>query len=260
MGDENKMKLNRQDLPIEVSNEIWGIFEKVQEINPISIEIDPSRQNNTVSKNVLAQFGGIPSQFEIYITIYVKDQISQDLLAHEILHAYLIVNGFPFFYRNNFPEIKTINNLENLLQHVYVFQNLEEMGFEPQKSAQESWEEGVEILKNTVSEIPDDAPTYAINTIGAMWTLEGLMAGINITDIKSKLPARFHKTIPIGGKLLEELQKYDLSKQDDSFQAHLKIAKILGLTDRDAFIGILDFKEHKRSYYSINTGNLLITK
>ena len=116
---------------------------KISVLGPLSISPtrrDLSHKKGTVSRNVRAQFGVVPSTFGIHITIY-DENIDEETLAHEALHAYLMVEGFPFFYRRNFPEIKTISSLDNSIQHLYIFQVLENMGYSPRFSARRSWKD-----------------------------------------------------------------------------------------------------------------------
>ena len=62
----------------------------------MTIEFDPTRRNGRVSENVLTHFSFNPSKFEIGIIIYEKN-ITEDILAHEALHAQKLVHGHPFF-------------------------------------------------------------------------------------------------------------------------------------------------------------------
>ena len=101
------IKLKRDNLPIKVSDNTWKIFENIQKIHPISIKIDYTYRNGMVSNNLRAQFRYILSEFEIDITIYDKN-ITEELSAHDALHAEMMVKGCPFFR----SEDETIANLE----------------------------------------------------------------------------------------------------------------------------------------------------
>lgn len=253
------VKLKRCGLPIKVSDKTWEIFENIQRIQPLKIKTDPTYQNGTVSRNVKAQFVCKPSKFEIYIVIYDED-VTEETLVHEALHAKMMVKGYPFFYARYFPEKKTIANLSNDIQHLRIFRIMEEMGFTPKLQARKGWKRGIEIFNSNTDKIPLDAPDYVVNTIGATTTLSILVLGIGAEEIREALHPRYRKTVDIGIGIYEELKNYDLSNKKECFNALIKVASALQLNNNDTVIGILDFQNRERRYYSVKTGDLLVIK
>ena len=256
---EAPRRLKRDDLPIPVSDETWKVFEDIQKIHNMTIEFDPTWRNGKVSRNVLAQFSVNPSRFRIGIIIYCKN-VTEDILAHEALHAQRIVRGHPFFLPVAFPERKTIQNLENEIQHFHIYELLTKMGFKSRQKDQERWRNGITILKTQIHKIPLQAPPYVLSVIGATNTLGGLVRGMDIRKIKKELPISLLPGISKGVQIYEELGRHDLSDSKENFKVRLSVASILGLTARDAVIERIDFLNRKRFLYDPISGNLLQVK
>lgn len=251
--------MNRDDLPIAVSEQTWQIFEDVQKIQELFLEFDLERREGTVSENVLAQFSVLPSEFKIGITIYTKN-ITEEILTHEVLHARRIIQGYPFFYRVSFPETKTMSNLSNDIEHISVYETLEKMGFDPRPESLKEWKKGIEILRTNLDRIPQDAPSHVLDVIGASCTFGGLIRNLDIKEIEKIIPKRIKKGVSSGLKIHDELSKYNLSNKEDNFNALISVACILKLTLKDVVIGKLDFESRRRLYYNPNDGSLVDIK
>ena len=131
--------LKRNELPIEVSEQVWRLIEEVQRIQPLKLELDPTRKNGRISENVDSQFG-FNNKFEIGIFIYTTE-LSEDLLAHEVLHAWrMVVKGFPRFVGRG---LGRINSLESVIQHQHIFEMLAGMNLDPLERARRDWEHGL---------------------------------------------------------------------------------------------------------------------
>jgi len=251
-----KSPIQRGDIHIRISDATWQIFEDIQEIEPLFIEYDPTWKDGNVSKNVSAQFQYRPCDFNIGIVIYNVD-ISEMILAHEILHAKLIVQGHPFFYRVAFPANKIIANLENEIQHIQIYKTLSNMGFNSDSSRIKNWKKGTKIMHYEINKIPANTQQYVLNVIGASSTLGGLLRGINISEIRSRIPRIFSGGIDLGVQIFEESKKYDLTDKEEDFKFHLRVASLLKLTYQDTVVGKLDFEIRKRFYYDPLNGRLL---
>ena len=259
--DKLSTGVGRDKLPIQVSDEVWEILkdkeiseetwqiiEDVQEINPITITYDPTRFGGKFSDNITASFG-TKVNFETHIFIYTT-KIKEESLAHEALHAKRQVNAYPSFYQSgNFP---VISQLENSIEHLYIFQELESMGFKPR--IQDRWRKTMEI-SNTQD--LTDFPQEVIDTAAAAFVLDGLMYGVDMKEIKEKIHPMLRSSIDKGLRIYEELKKYDLSDKEKVFEAKLKVASMLGLTKNEIAILKMDFTEHKKHYYNPITGELL---
>lgn len=251
----------RKDLPIAVCDETWNIFNKIQQIEKVKINIDTTWQNNSVSKNVKAQFLVLPSEFELGINIYDIENLNEEIFLHEILHAKYIVTSQPFFYGNKFPEQKTLANLENSIQHFFIYKKLDSLGFKINKRIKkQEWTYGIKMLNQELLNIPPNAPTYVLETIGASLTLDGLVNGMKIEYIRNKIPQRLNNGIEKGIEIFKILKEANLSNVEDNFKIRLKIASILNLTQRDVVIGRLDFINKHRFYYDPINGELLQIK
>lgn len=264
-SDKRPTGLGRDKLPIQVSDEVWEILkdkdiseetwqiiEDVQEITPITIKYDPTRFNGTISPNIMASFL-TKKNFEICILIYTTD-IKGESLAHEALHAKMMVNGYPNFYQSgNFP---VIDGLDNSIQHLYIFQVLESMSLKPRIKGKQGWRKGIELLN--AREDLADASQKVIDTAAATWTLDGLMYGVDMEEIEEIIHPMFRGSIDKGLQIYEELKKHDLSDKEKAFEARLKVASILGLTKDRIAILKMDFKQHKKYYYDPITGELLL--
>ena len=266
-SDKLPLGLGRDKLPIKVSDEVWEILkdkeigeetwqiiEDIQDINPITIKYDPTRFNGELSENIMASFAVNYKNFETYILIYSPD-ITEQSLAHEALHAKMMVNSYPNFHQSgNFP---VIDALDNSIQHLYIFQFLESMGLKPRIKGKQGWRKGIELL-NTREDLAD-ASQKVIDTAAATWTLDGLMYGVNIEEIKQIIHPGLRRSIDKGVQIYGGLREYDLSDKEEAFEARLRVASILGLTKHRIVILKMDFKEHKKYYYDPINGELLRT-
>lgn len=250
-------RLNREDLPVKVSDKTWNIFEDIQEIQNLAIEFDPNRKNGTVSENVRAQYLLLPSKLQIGIVFYDKN-ITEEVLAHEALHVLYICQGHPFFYRNAFRITKAIENMESSIQHIHVYKILEMMGFNPKPEAQNNYLRGIEIFRKSLHKIPQHVREYELITLGAEFTLRGLVNGVDLPYIKENIPPRIKGGLTKGIEIYKELNKYNFSEKEENFKARIFVATALGLTVRDTLIGELDFRQRKRFYYDPNDGSLFM--
>lgn len=256
-GDNEK--LQRDELPIKVSDETWKVFQEIIKIQNIEIEFDPTWRNSTVSKNVKAQFWVLPSEFKIGINIYDKN-ITEETLIHEALHAKYCVNGYPCLFLNKFPVKKEISNLSNSIDHIEIFNYLENIGFNPRKDAQQEWTNSIKLLDESINRFPPNASLHVLKIMGAINTFDALVKGVNEEVIKENLHHRIIDGFDLGINIFNEIQQYDLSKIDEKFDAFIRICSILGLTKNNVVIGKLDFYNRKRSYFDPNIGLLLEAK
>ena len=249
-------KLKRNDLPINVSDSIWQIFEDVQNVEHLEIQYDYSRKNGTVSENVSAQYSVLPSEYKHGIVLYTT-QITERELAHEGLHSKMVVLGYPFFYRVKFPVHKSIANLENEIQHYLIYMELIELGITSKERDISSWRTGIEIMGTEIGKLPARVPDYVLNVMGATWTIGGLNRGISRDEISEKLPQRLSGGFSLGEQIYNRLREVNLLQFDENFQLHLWIASLLNLTADDLVIGTIDFQERNRKYYHPIDGRLL---
>ena len=254
---QTEKKLERQDLLIEVSDRTWEIFEDVQRFEPIKMTFDPGRGKGKISENISAQFICSPKTFDIYIVLY-SPHITEETLLHEALHAKNIVQGFPFLLGRAFPEKNTMANLENQIEHMRIFSEMRDMGFDPEAYAQKRWKSGIETIgTDALNNIPSDTEPYVIRAIVATYALGGLVAGISSEEIKKNIPLHFADYVDTGSEIYETLKKYDLRNRAENMEARIKIGSLLRLEDRDALLCEMDFKNRKLSCYNIETGTPL---
>ncbi len=250
-------RLIRENLPVPVSDQTWKVFEEIQKVQSLTLEFDPNRKDGTVSDNVRAQYFVLPSKLKIGIVLYDKN-VTEEVLAHEALHVLYICQGYPFFYRNVFRITKTIENIENSIQHIHIYKALEEMGFDPKPEARKNWIEGLEVFRKSLNKISQHANEYELNTLGAELTFTGLVSGIELQDIRVNIPPRIKGGLTSGVEIYNELKKYNLSEKEDNFKARIFVASTLGLTAKDTVIGALDFRNRIRFYFDPNDRSLLI--
>ena len=131
------------------------------------------------------------------------------------------------------------------------------MGFTSDFSDIKNWKKGTEMMHYEINKIPANAPQYALNVIGASSTLGGLLRGIDISEIRKRIPQILSGGIDLGAQIFEEANKYDLTDKEENFKFHLRVASLLKLTSQDAVVGKLDFKIRKRFYYDPLNGRLL---
>lgn len=193
----------------------------------------------------------VNSKFETHILIYSPD-IKEESLAHEALHAKMTVHGYPTFHQ--WGLLPGIGELDNSIQHLYVFQVLESMSLKPRIKGEQRWRKGMEI-SNTQD--LTDAAQKDIDTYSAAFTLDGLMYGVDMEEIKEIIHPRFRGSIDKGLQIYEELKGYDLCDKERAFEARLKAASILGLNKDRIVILKMDFEEHKKYYHNPITGELL---
>ncbi|MDA2930753.1 hypothetical protein MYX84_12555 [Acidobacteria bacterium AH-259-O06] len=246
--------MKRDALPIKVSDQVWNLIEEIQVIEPLQLKIDLTRRNGKVSPNVAAQFRFHSSTFEIRILLY-EQNLSEEILAHEVLHAWkLVVGGHPRFYRNRFFETKTIDNLEGPIQHQHIFQVLEKMGFDPIPGAKEDWERGIKILLKESEKIPLDRSQRELTVMGATYALGGLVAGLDSEQVRQAIPPRLRQGVDKAVEIHKELSKADLTTMQENFRIRRRIASILDLTISDAVIRRFDFKVRSSYAYDPVSG------
>ena len=131
------------------------------------------------------------------------------------------------------------------------------MGFTPYREAQDIWEKSAPVFCKAARKIPMWATDEVINTIGAIFALGGIVAGIGENRIVSETPPRYFGSVSISKNLLETLKKYDPLKYEDAFKLRMEVSSKLGLKNEDAVIGVIDFTARKRRYYNLETGELL---
>jgi hypothetical protein len=254
---DQSARLSRENLPVRVSDRTWKVFEEIQKVQNLTLEFDFSRKNGTISDNVRAQYLLQPSRLKIGIVLYDKD-VTEEVLAHEALHVLYICQGYPFFYRNVFRITKTIENIENSIQHMHIYKVLEEMGFNPRPEARKNWIEGLAVFQGSLQKIPQRADEYELRALGAEFTFSGLVNGIDLQEIRENIPPRIKGGLTSGVEIYNELKKYNLSEKEDNFKARIFVASTLGLTAKDTVIGELDFRNRIRSYFDPNDGSLLL--
>lgn len=252
-------KINRRDLPVEVSDSTWKLFKEIQCIKPLVIEYDSTRNNGKVSNNVSAQYWLLPSNYKHGINIYTTE-IDENDLMHEALHAKLMVIGYPFFYRVRFPEHKTIANIENEIQHYVIYNKMRKLGFAIRTEDVTDWKNGINILVSQMEKIPSNAPEYVLNVMGAAATLGGLNRGISLIEISERLPSRVKSGLDLGVKIYSNIKETNIDNTTDIFQLHTVIASLLELSSKDLVICVIDFKNNNRKYYDPLSGRLLTVK
>ena len=234
-----KQMLKRADLPITVSDQVWNLIEQVQAIEPLQLQIDHTRRDGQVSANVDAQFGFNPRTLEIGIWLYGQE-LSEHLLAHEVLHAWrLVVQGYPKFYLKN---LKFIGNLDNTIEHQHIFQALEAMGFEAIAEAREDWEHGVLVMNELGDRMTAGKSTRELIILGAITALDPLMVGLSPDKVRQDMLPKLRQGVDKAVEINEELRKADLTDMEENFRVRQRIASILGLTAQDAVIMKFDFK------------------
>ncbi len=134
------------------------------------------------------------------------------------------------------------------------------MGFTSDSKDQKNWKKGIEIMHSEITKIPTNAPQYTLNVIGATSTLGGLLRGIDIGEIRKRMPQEFCGGIDLGVQIFEEVNQYDLTNIEENFKFHIWVASLLKLTSHDTVIGKLDFHNRKRLYYDPIDGRLLTEK
>lgn len=162
--------LKRGDLPIPVSDPVWDLIKEVQVIAPLQLI---TRRRDKAPSNRDAESSFHPKTFEIGIWLY--DNITEELIAHEVLHAWLRVKGYPRFSVINKGGL---GDFENLIQHYYMFEKLKEMGFDPIPQAQEGWEEGVVIMRGLENRYRK-LKTRDLTLRGTVAALDGLIAELD---------------------------------------------------------------------------------
>ncbi len=242
--------LKRKELPIKVRDEVWAVVESIQKVIPLELEIDLSRRSGKVTKNVTAQF--TLNIFVPKILIFSND-VTEHSLVHEVLHAKRVIGGHPVLYRTNFPLMMVIDNLQNTIEHIVIYHELEKLGFEVQTHSIIKWRKDIEVLKSSLDKLRTKYPKNALNLIGTASTFSGLVDGIELKEIEEKMDKRVKDGIANGRLIYDTLLKYDLADKDDNFQALLKLSNLLAITRSYAGIMIIDYKIN--TWYDFNPEN-----
>lgn len=246
----------RQNLPIQVSDRTWDIFKEIIKIKNVEIEYDPTWNNNSVSKNVKAQYWILPSEFRFGITIY-DQEVTEETLIHEALHSKFIAYGYPFLYPTKFPVKKEIYNLYNSIDHLEIFNFLENLGFTPRLNARAKWESNMEVLGKFIDNFPPHATSLTFKILGAIETFGALNLKIKKDIVKSNLHFKISSGFNLGMKIFYAIKEFDLLKKDEKFDALLKICSLIGFTKEDLFICKIDFERKKRLYFNPENGVLM---
>jgi len=246
--------MERSELPLEVREDVWKIVEEFQKIIDVPIEYDPTWNNGKVTKNVSAQFVlndiGKPS------IVYYTKKISEQTIAHEILHAKRIINKF-FILRNNTNEkvmSTTIVNFGNVIEHIIVYEWLKKLGFNIRLECIKGWKEFNDILTNDLNNPKTDISKKLLKLLGTKHMLSGIINGVDITEIKEKSHPKIKKYLHIGEEIYNESKKYDLENHKENFEFLLKLSSILNLTTKEARIQTGDFESGKFYYLDPTTG------
>jgi len=237
--------LERGDLPIPVSDPVWDLIMEVQAIAPLQLI---TRRRDKAPSNRDAESSFDPKIFEIGIGLY--DNITEALIAHEVLHAWLRVKGYPRFSVIN---KRGLGNFENLIQHYYIFEKLKEMGFDPIPQAQEDWEEGVVIMRGLENSYRK-LKTRDLILRGTLAALDGLMAELDFEKVRGDIITAFRPGVDSAVKVYQELTEADLTDIQEHFELYRSIASILDLTSADAVIKKNDFEARTTYTYDILSG------
>jgi hypothetical protein len=227
--DNNMIEIkSSQDLPVSVSYEVWTIFSEVINIQPLFLDYTTYDLNKGVTKNINAQF--VLLEGNLIIEIFNKEKISEEILAHEALHAKIFIEGFPIFkWNSELLKIQPFNNLENNIQHVMIFDYLEKLGFiSRQEYAEKFKREGLYLRFNKINLTPGTTKEH-ISILIATGTFSGLITGLNSIEVIQYIKKGFEKDIEKGTRLYIESKKYNLWDKKDNFDYHLSVSEILGL-------------------------------
>ena len=243
--------LKRSDLPITVRDEVWNLIEEVQKIEPLQYATDLTRRNGRVSPNVEAQFWTHLGNLKIGILAYVNNP-SEELIAHEVVHAWRAVKGYPKIWPREGREI--VAGLDNFLQHPHINQVLEKIGFEPLLEAKKKWGEGIKLQHEDRDKIIAGMSERNLMLLGVTTALEGLIAGLDSKQVRKDILPEFGPGVVQAVEIHGKLKKANLNNVEEDFDVRLKIAKILELTGEDATIKIFDFKARAVHTYDILSG------
>ncbi|MFQ5713876.1 MAG: hypothetical protein ACE5GU_07585 [Candidatus Scalinduaceae bacterium] len=249
-GTHSEEGLKREELPVKIRDEAWTVVENIQKVIALELEIDLSRRSGKVTKNVTAQFtlnNLIPK-----ILIFSND-VTEQSLVHEILHAKRVIDGHPVLYEINFPLMMVISNLQNAIEHIVIYRELEKLGFDVRTHSITKWRKDFEILKSSLDKLKKQYPKNVFNLIGAATTFSGLVDGIELEEIEEKMDERVKDGIANGRLIYDELLKYNLGDKDENLQALLKLSNILGITKSYAGIMRIDYKIN--TWYDFNPEN-----
>lgn len=256
--DRTEGKFERHHLPVKVRPDVWKLLQSVDAVQPIKFikNIPPEKKPQ---EGLKAQLRLYLPEFKIHIHFY-GGTICEEVITHEILHAYMLLIGLPFILKHGFPVEGCICDLENIIQHYYIFQKMENIGFTPYLDAQKIWQKHVPLFCEAARDIPAWATDEVINTIGVTFVLGGIVTGECKYRIASITPQLFYKSHSISQELYESLIKYDLMKYEEAFQLRMEVCSKIGLRNEHAVISVLDFSAHKAKFYNIETGELIAVK
>jgi len=237
-------------LPIKVRDEVWAIVENIQKVIPLELEFDLSRRCGKVTKNVTAQFS--LNNFVPKIRIFSND-VTELSLAHEVLHAKRVIDGHPVLYRTKFPLMMVIDNLQNTIEHIVIYHELEKLGFEVRTHSIIKWRKDIEIIRSSLDKLKIEHPKNVLNLIGAASTFSGLVDGIELKEIEEKMDSRVKDGIANGRLIYDVLLEYNLVDKDDNFRALLKLSNLLGITRNYSGITIINYITN--TWYDFNPEN-----
>ena len=88
-------RLEKLQLPLRVRPKVWEIFQAVHSIQPIKV-IKGIPHQDKVQGDPKAQLRLFLSDLKIEIHFF-GETISEEIITHEILHAYMLVSGAPLY-------------------------------------------------------------------------------------------------------------------------------------------------------------------
>lgn len=250
--------LESLQLPIEVRPKVRDIFQSIHTRHHIEFLLNIPSQKRS-KKDLKAQLRLFLPEFRIEINVF-GETIHEEVITHEILHAYMLVMGLPFILRFQFPIQGCITDLENIIQHFYIFNKMEKIGFTAYREAKKDWEQQVPFFSRAARNISVLENDEVIDAVGVTFTLGGIITGITKPQIAPITPQRFKKSLSISQELLEILEKYNLMKYEDAFKLRMEVCSKIGLKSEQVVIGVLDFSACKAKYYNIETGKLIVVK
>lgn len=252
-------KLRRDQLPTEVRDEVWQVFEKAQKVIPIELVYDPTRADGEY-KYANAHFGFGFYQGKVKFQIrYYNPNIKEVTLYHEILHVTFFIEGYPSYrsYSDSESNDGLIGDISSVIQHFKIFPMLKDMGFDIVGLTFEQWNTSYSGHRKEMLGLMD-APIEYINAYEGILTLLGLNQGLKTSDIEEILNPVGDKGIEMGAKVYKKYHSNKIMSKTRMFQAHIDVYNTFYpfFYFNQVTIAKLDFHKGKIREYMPSNGKL----